>query len=159
MSHPRYPLRINVGFMINEPIGSFRELDFQFDEVTLLSELQLTDFNGTIRINRTPQGLLLDGKFTAKVVGQCVRCLEDHDQVLETGFQELFAYHSRHTSEEEYFVPEDGFIDLELLVYENMIIDIPIRTLCKPDCKGLCLECGTNLNLSNCEHVPDQAES
>jgi uncharacterized protein len=142
--------------MINEPIGSFRELDFEFDEVTLLSEFQLNDFEGTVRINRTPQGLLLDGRFTGKVVGQCVRCLEDHDQRLETEFQELFAYHSRHTRDEEYFVPEDGFIDLEPLVYENMIIDIPIRTLCKPDCKGLCLECGTNLNLSTCEHNLNQ---
>ncbi len=80
--------------MINEPIGSFRELDFQFEEVTLLSEFQLTDFNGMVRINRTPQGLLLDGKFNGKIVGQCVRCLEDHDQILETEFQELFAYHA-----------------------------------------------------------------
>ncbi len=142
--------------MINEPIGSFRELAFQFDEITLLSELDLTDFNGIVRINRTPQGLLLDGEFHANRVGQCVRCLEDYDQELSTQFQELFAYRSRHTRDEEFFVPEDGYIDLEPLVYENMILDIPIKALCDTDCKGLCLECGANLNTSPCEHAASQ---
>jgi len=142
--------------MINEPIGSFRELPFQFDEVTLLSELQLTDFDGLVRINRTPRGLLVDGKFTAKVAGECVRCLDEFMQPLETEFQELFAYHSRHTKDAEYYVPEDGYIDLGPLVYENLIVDIPIKPLCKPDCKGLCIECGANLNTTTCEHVEKQ---
>lgn len=144
--------------MIHEPIGNFRELEFKFEEVTLLPDLQLADFDGLVRINRTPQGLLLDGDFSAKVVGQCVRCLDEYMQPLKTEFQELFAYYSRHTKESEFYVPEDGYINLGPLVYDNMIIDIPIKSLCKEDCLGLCPECGTNLNHEVCEHVSQESE-
>lgn len=153
MSQPRNPLRINVGFMIHEPIGNYRDLDFNFEEIVLESDLQLSNLNGKVRINRTPQGLLLDANFEGTVVGQCVRCLEDFPQKITTEFQELFAYHSRHTTDAELFVPEDGFIDLSPLVYENILLAFPIKALCRPDCKGLCIECGINLNFATCEHL------
>lgn len=152
MSQLRSPFRINVGFMIHEPIGSYRDLDFKFEEIELESDLQLSNLIGKVRINRTPQGLLFDANFEAFVVGQCVRCLEDFQQPLTTEFQELFAYRSRHTKDSEFFVPEDGYIDLAPLVYENMLISFPIKMICKPDCKGLCKECGVNLNKVTCEH-------
>ena len=152
MSQLRSPFRINVGFMIHEPIGSYRDLDFKFEEIELESDLQLSNLIGKVRINRTPQGLLFDANFEAFVVGQCVRCLEDFQQPLTTEFQELFAYRSRHTKDSEFFVPEDGYIDLAPLVYENVLISFPIKMICKPDCKGLCKECGVNLNKVTCEH-------
>lgn len=139
--------------MIHEPIGNYRDLDFDFEEIELESNLQLSNVLGKVRINRTPQGLLLDANFAATVVGQCVRCLEDFPQQLTTEFQELYAYRSRHTKDAEFFVPEDGFIDLSPLVYENMLLAFPIKQLCQPDCKGLCTECGINLNNATCEHV------
>ena len=152
MSQLRSPFRINVGFMIHEPIGSYRDLDFNYEEIELESDLQLSNLTGKVRINRTPQGLLFDANFDAFVVGQCVRCLEDFQQPLTTEFQELFAYRSRHTKDSEFFVPEDGYIDLAPLVYENILISFPIKMICKPDCKGLCTECGVNLNKVTCEH-------
>ena len=158
MSQLSNPLRINIGFMSNESIGSYRDLEFEFDKLTLVSELLLDNVKGKVRINRTPQGLLVDAKFEAYVVGQCVRCLEDFNQPLKTEFQELFAYRTRHTRNEELFVPEDGHIDLEPLVYENILLAVPIKPLCKPDCKGLCSFCGANLNKSACIHEDARVE-
>lgn len=139
--------------MIHESIGNYRDLDFKFEEIELESDLQLSNVLGKVRINRTPQGLLIDANFEAFVVGECVRCLEDFQLQLTTEFQELYAYRSRHTKDAEFFVPEDGFIDLSPLVYENMLLAFPISTICSPDCKGLCTECGINLNHATCEHL------
>jgi len=158
VSHLNNPLRINVGFMMHEPVGSHRDLTFELDELTLYTELQLNQIHGQVRINRTPQGLLIDADFSGFVVGQCVRCLEDYQQPLSINFQELFAYRTRHTRESEFFVPDDGFINLAPLVYQNMVLAIPIKALCQPDCKGLCIECGTNLNQSTCEHESARIE-
>lgn len=158
MSQLSNPLRINIGFMLHESIGSYRDLEFEFDNLTLFSELLLDNVKGKVRINRTPQGLLVDAEFQAYVVGQCVRCLEDFNQPLETEFQELFAYRTRHTRNEEFFVPEDGHIDLAPLVYENILLAVPIKPLCKPDCNGLCSFCGTNLNKSACIHEDARVE-
>ena len=53
-------------------------------------------------------------------------------------------------------LPEDGHIDLEPLIREYLTLEIPIQPLCKPDCKGLCVECGENLNERLCEHQTKQ---
>jgi uncharacterized protein len=47
-------------------------------------------------------------------------------------------------------VGEDGMIDLAPLVRELSLLALPIKVLCRPDCQGLCQECGANLNLGDC---------
>jgi uncharacterized protein len=49
-------------------------------------------------------------------------------------------------------VPENGKIDLEPFIREEMILAIPIGPLCSEDCKGLCPICGEDLNESSCSH-------
>jgi len=49
-------------------------------------------------------------------------------------------------------MPEDGHIDIEPLVREYMVLEIPINPVCKPACKGLCPVCGEDLNQATCEH-------
>ena len=45
---------------------------------------------------------------------------------------------------------EHSSLDVDLMVYNEMLIRFPMKTLCKEDCKGLCLKCGQNLNLGEC---------
>jgi uncharacterized protein len=51
--------------------------------------------------------------------------------------------------------PEDGQIDLEPLLREYALLEIPISPLHSPDCKGLCPVCGENLNKTDCGHRPE----
>jgi len=44
-------------------------------------------------------------------------------------------------------------------VREFMLLEVPISPLCRPDCKGLCLECGNNLNENTCDHIPSTGDS
>lgn len=148
----RFPLRINVGFFQNQPIGSYRDIHFEFPEIELPPDLQLNQFSGVVHISRTPQGLLFEGKFAASTQLECVRCLESFDQSLETEFSEVFAYKDRNFTESGLYVPEDGNIDLSPMIREYFMVAIPIKPLCKLDCQGLCTVCGENLNLSTCEH-------
>ena len=57
MTSQRYPLKLNVGFFFNLPIGSYRDIHFDFPELHLPPDLDVTRFSGTVRISRTPQGL------------------------------------------------------------------------------------------------------
>lgn len=150
--HPRYPFRINVGFLINQPIGTSREIHFEFPELHLKPELDLYQFQGIVCAAKTAQGILLRSEFKAFVEAECVRCLETFKLSLETEFDELFAFNKRSLSESGLLLPEDGNIDLASLVREYMLVEIPISPLCQPDCKGLCIECGINLNHETCEH-------
>ncbi len=158
MSQFRHPLRLNVGFLVNQPIGTNREFHFEFPSIHLQPDLDLTGFAGTAKISRTPQGLLVQGKFQATVIAECVRCLAEFDQPLDMDFSELYAFSSRSVSESGLILPEDAHIDLEPLVREYLLIEIPISPLCRLDCKGLCAICGADLNQEVCEHQQQVSE-
>ncbi len=152
MSDPQALLRLNVGFIVHQTIGYFRDFDFDIPKVTIEPDLHLTGLKGVVRVTRTPQGLLAEVKLSATTQADCVRCLEPFTQPLAADFSELYAFDKRSVTESGLILPENGHINLAPVLREFMILDIPIRPLCREDCKGLCSECGTNLNLSSCEH-------
>lgn len=152
MSNQRYPLKINVGFFSNLPVGSNRDIHFEYPELHLPPDLDVTNFTGNFHISRTPQGLLFEGRFQAFIQVECVRCLETFDQLLEIDFNEVYAYKIHSFTDSNLYVPEDGNIDLSPVIREYLMLENPIKPLCKPDCLGLCVVCGENLNNSTCEH-------
>lgn len=91
-------------------------------------------------------------KFQADVKAECRRCLSEFGQTIQTDFSELYAFNNRSVSESGLIMPEDGNIDLEPLLRDYLLIEVPMSPLCKEDCKGLCTFCGENLNLVTCEH-------
>lgn len=152
MNQNRHPLRINVGFLINQPVGSTRDIHFDFPSLSLQNDLDVYDLKGVVRLGRTPQGILLQGDFNAVVKAECVRCLGEANQSLHTQFQELFAFSSRSVSESGLILPEDGNINLEPILREYLLVEVPISPLCREDCKGLCPVCGEDLNTVGVEH-------
>ena len=150
---PRYPLRINVGFLLHSPIGTSRDIHFDFPSIQVTEDLEIKELKGIVRLTRTTQGLLLQGEFRGTKGEDCVRCLSEFQQYLETSFDELYAFNSRSESDSGLTVPEDGNIDLAPLIREYLLIEVPISPICRPDCKGLCPVCGENLNETICEHV------
>lgn len=155
MANLRRPLRLNVGFLIKSPIGTSRDFNFDFATMQLGEDLSVREFIGTARFDRTQQGLLLQGEFSAEADLECVRCLEAFSQPLKWSFTDLYAFDKRSISESNLLVPENGQIDLEPLLREYALLEIPISPVCKPDCKGLCPVCGENLNKTDCGHHPE----
>ncbi len=154
MTNPRHPLRLNVGFLISSSIGINREFPFEFDHLES-EDLSLNQFNGIAKISRTPQGLLIQANFQAETALECVRCLKEFDHLLKWEFTELYAFDRKSMTDSELLISDDGHIDLEDLVREFAILEIPITPLCKKDCKGLCAECGQDLNETDCGHRPE----
>ncbi len=149
---------LNVGFVVHQTIGYSREFPFDAAEVTLSPDLKLYDFSGVAKVTKTAQGLFLQGKFSAQVLTECVRCLEEIRQVLKTEFAELFAFNRNSVTESGLILPENGKINLAPIIREEMLLAIPINTLCKADCKGLCPVCGENLNQTICNHKDEDID-
>jgi len=145
------PLRLNVGYMFNKAIGTSRDVPVEADKIEL-EDLLVRNLKSMVRVSRTREGLLLQVHAEAKVQTICVRCLEEFFLPLSISFDELYQFPSRHREETDLILSPDGFIDLEPLYREYFILEMPIKPLCKPDCKGLCPVCGTNLNKATCEH-------
>lgn len=145
-------MRINVGFLVNQQIGTSRDFHFSIPQI-VLNDFEVADFEGVARISRTPQGLLVQADFKGYVKTECVRCLVEFPQSLVAEFHELFAFNQKSLTDSGLLMPENGHIDLAPLVREYLLLEMPISPLCKPDCKGLCTICGEDLNTTTCEHV------
>ena len=158
MPNPRKPFRINVGFIIHEEVGYSHEIPFEIEKVKL-EDLELKNLVGKVDIGRTPQGLVVQGKFEADTNLECVRCLKEFTYPLEWEFTELYAFTKKSVSETGLLLPEDAHIDLAPLIREYAILEIPIKPLHDPDCKGLCIECGQDLNVKDCGHSQESDDS
>src|ERR1043165_2289562 len=158
MPNPRKPFRINVGFIIHEEVGYSHEIPFELPKVKI-EDLELRNLRGLVTIGRTPQGLVVQGKFSADTTVECVRCLKEFNYPLEWEFTELYAFTKKSLSESELLVPEDAQLDLAPLIREYALLEIPIKPLHDPDCKGLCIECGQDLNVKDCGHSQDTDNS
>ena len=83
----------------------------------------------------------------------CDRCLEDVKTDIEFTIDRIIAMD---TSDSEGIEVEDqsfmdgNDLDVDKLVYPEILINLPAKTLCKPDCLGLCSRCGANLNHGEC---------
>ena len=159
MPSPKKPFRINVGFIAHEEIGRNHDFPFEFDKIILGDDFELRHFDGIVNIGRTPQGLVLQADFSAVTTLECVRCLTDFDCEIKWSFTELYAFDKRSVTESELILPEDAHIELGELIREFALLEIPISPICKPDCQGLCIECGQNLNEKDCGHRPEENDS
>ncbi|GAB4503835.1 MAG: DUF177 domain-containing protein [Anaerolineales bacterium] len=159
MSNPRRPFRLNVGFIVHEEVGYNHTFPFAFDNLQFEDDLTLRAFEGQAMIGRTPQGLIVQAHFEATTSLECVRCLEAFDLQLHLDMTEMYAFSRKSVAESGLLLPEDAHIDLQPLVREYALLELPIKPLCKPDCKGLCPICGENLNQINCGHYALSGES
>lgn len=155
MPNPRKPLRLNVGFLVSAAVGYNRDFEFYIPKLTDEYDVTLAEVEGHAKISRTPQGLLVEGEFTGSTQLECVRCLSEYSQSLRWEFTELYAFTRDNITESGLLVPENAHIDLQPLVRDFALLEIPIKPLCSPDCKGLCPECGQNLNEKDCGHRPE----
>ena len=159
MTNPRKPFRINVGFIIHEEIGRSHDFPFTFDKISFDDDFELRNFQGIANISRTPQGLFVQADFSAETTLECVRCLTEFDHELNWTFNELYAFDKRSETDSGLIVPEDAQIDLADILREYALLEVPISPICKPDCKGLCAECGQNLNERDCGHRSIEPDS
>ena len=159
MPSPRKPFRINVGFIIHEEVGYNHDFPFDISKLTLGEDLELRKLDGLVNVGKTPQGLILQGDFSAETTLSCVRCLAEFNHNLEWNFTELYAFDKRSVTESGLILPEDAHIDLAPLVREYAILEIPISPLHGPNCKGLCPVCGQNLNEKDCGHRSEHTDS
>ena len=84
---------------------------------------------------------------------ECSRCLQPTEHKQLDSFEETFVAdpRGRMQADDSDIVPFDGeIIDLTELIRDTLIINEPSQVLCQDDCKGLCVRCGANLDVSPC---------
>jgi uncharacterized metal-binding protein YceD (DUF177 family) len=103
-----------------------------------------------LRLESVMEGVLVSGELDVPVEGSCARCLEPIEDSLHLDVQELYAYEgstTQETSEEDEVRRVDGdYLDLEPLVRDTVVLNLPLAPVCTEDCAGLCVDCGQRLD-------------
>ena len=131
------PDKENFGVpLISVPAGDFIEVDARLESVT--------------------EGVLLSADVYAVAKGECIRCLDPVEIVIERKIQELYNYEptnergkkkKRDEDEidldlEDELMMDGNIMDLETPIRDAVVLSLPINPLCDEDCLGLCPDCG-----------------
>ena len=147
------PFRVGVP-LIAVPEGDVIELDVRCESVT--------------------EGILVTADIYAVAEGECIRCLDPVEQVIDRKIQELYRYEptddkgrkARKKEEAEDDLDEDEILymqgevaDLELPIIDAIILDLPVNPLCDEDCLGLCPDCGEKWESLPEDHAHDVVDA
>jgi uncharacterized protein len=135
------PAPAGIGIMsVGVPAGSGIELD--------------------VRLESVVEGVLVSGTALVQLTGECSRCLDAISDELEVDLQELYAYeetdergrvvrrtpaeHDTDEDDEQRHLVGD-LLDLEPVLRDAVVLDLPLAPVCRDDCPGLCPQCGFRL--------------
>ncbi|WP_172120813.1 YceD family protein [Actinomyces faecalis] len=135
----------NVRLDVTAPAGLGTEVIGVPESSAMVLEASLTSME---------DGVLVRGEADLHVHGECVRCLRDLDEDRTVVFDELYflpeaAEAQKAEGDEEaddLFLVGETSLDLEPALRDALVLDLPFRPLCQPDCAGLCPECGERLD-------------
>jgi uncharacterized protein len=101
----------------------------------------------TVQLEGVTEGVLVTATVTAPLTGECARCLEPFTAPATVRFQELYSYDPGADGPDEYdgYALDGDLLDLEPALRDALVLELPLSPLCRPDCPGLCPECGIRL--------------
>lgn len=116
-----------------------------------------------VTLTNTGGALLVAG--TVRGAGEiaCARCLDRFGIEVCGDVEGYFVIEGgarpNDLEEDEFeFLREDNIIDLEPLIVAAILVDLPLLPLCRDDCRGICPDCGVNLNREQCDCAVQRAE-
>ena len=131
-----------------DELGSFDE------RASLIEPAAIT---GTVR--RAGAEVFVNGHLKTRAAVECDRCLQQVELPVDAGFELEYVTGPTYESTAAAELTEDEMlvsvfngesIDVDEIVKEQVLLAVPTRTLCRPDCKGICPECGIDKNTAGC---------
>ncbi len=126
-------------------------LNFENAEDTGLKFLKPVKLKGTLL--NIGGSLELSAKVETLLEFECDRCCETLSEEFEGEFTEILRKEDKDAEDKnpDAIYYQGNLLDLDDIVLNNIILQIPSKHLCSEDCKGLCQACGKNLNLGSCD--------
>ena len=148
----------NVARLMKEPSGSRRT--FEVDEELVVEGAGPQRVKATVDLLRTDAGIWVSAALDSEVRCTCSRCLKEHSQPIHMVIEEEFlpladsedraGANRRDNADEGSGIDVNNTLDLTEAVGQYHALNIPMKPVCREDCKGMCLSCGADLNESGC---------
>ncbi len=159
-------MKINVAPLLKRDVGATADYHVGEDPIDPhgdnagLRDAGAVSIDADITATHTNPGAYLEGDADARLAVTCARCLRPVETPVHADFAEQYYATIGVEHGEQLGAPpldaktigSDFRIDLVPLLREELILATPLAPLCRPDCRGLCEECGRDLNLEPHEH-------
>lgn len=103
--------------------------------------------------NEDNKRLLIQGETEVTISIPCDRCLEDVDQefhiVIDKEIDLTGSNEEKSMDGLNYMIGTS--LDVDQLIFGEILVSWPMKVLCREDCKGICKRCGANLNMTECQ--------
>jgi uncharacterized protein len=180
MENTNPDLVFNVAQLLKEPVGSTRKLSLESAELLLDDGASLgnegdvlsaRELEGQVKVTKLGDGVLVQGDVEAKVTLECSRCLETFEVGVDAGLEEQFQptidvdtgapIHRADFEQTDgaFEIDANHMMDLAEPVRQALLVALPMKPLCREDCKGICPQCGVNLNEVDCGHTDESEDN
>lgn len=132
---------LSIKFAIEEKP---QNLQFEEEQVNFKDPLKVTG-----EVFNAGDMFTVSGQAETTLELVCSRCLETFMLPLKVDFDGVYSQNQTADDEVRYFNGDE--ISLDDVVIEAIMLELPIKYLCNDDCKGLCMQCGKNLNHEKCD--------
>jgi uncharacterized protein len=159
--------RFNVSQLLQEPTGATRRYELDDEQLDLGDGRRVRPIKGHVRLTRTQNGVLADADIRGELQVECARCLTEVTQPLEFPFSEEYyqtvvvntgATLPKPDEPDVFLIDETHKLDLGDAMREYALLSVPMLPLCRDNCKGLCPQCGANLNDVDCGCDTEQSD-
>ena len=163
---PRLPLVVDTTKLPRQP-GATRALKRVIPApadlgVELIKVPEGSDVELDLVLTSVSEGVYVSGRVRGSLAGECGRCLNEISESFDVPLAELFAYEDstteETTDEDEVGRMQGDLIDLEPAVRDAVVLTLPTNPLCRPDCPGLCPECGVHFDDLPADHRHDEVD-
>lgn len=129
-------MHINVRDILAESVGTQRNYKVSGERPELKNSKLLADLEGEFTISRLESGLRVQGRLETEVELECHRCLRAFAHPLKLRFQQVYA---EDPGDDELPIKRErgGTIDLAPAIDQEIILSLPLKILCRPDCSGI----------------------
>ena len=163
-------IAFNVAGLLHEPPGATRDVRLRDHYVSLGPDVELAGpLDADLRLQRTNRGILARGDVRAPLRRTCARCTDPYvDEVSVEVAEEFLPVIDPQTgsplvieegeSETAQRINEHHEIDLDGVFHDELLLTEPMFPLCRPDCRGLCTECGERLDSGEHAHGGEEID-
>lgn len=162
--------QINVSQLLKDNVGAAKKFKFDQAVLNLENEESSSKIDGEVQLTRTDKGLWVTGILDVYLALECSRCLVHYSSLGKINIDDEFLpsvdintgaklrYPEKEMDQDAYSIDAQHVLDLSDAFRQYRLSAMPIAPLCRVDCKGICTECGIDLNMSNCscEQYQDQ---
>jgi len=158
-----HAFQFNVAQLLKQPSGTYRIYDIMdaaglpsFDDLKIVAP-----FRGRLRFMRVGSGILVTGELATSVELECSRCLTTFQTETRFEIEEEFkpsvdinsgAYLAQDPDQDFATLIDDRHIlDLAEIIRQDLTLSLAPSLVCRPDCAGLCPQCGQNRNEGSCD--------